>query len=137
MIRLPDWPERFAAFMKAAGARPFEWGAWDCGHFVCDCALAITGEDPGAQWRGAYDSPMSAARMLLEQGFDGPAAWADHVIGRRVGVAYARRGDWVAFDDGNSLALGVVCGEQAAFLSPAGLTFRPALRCVAAWPIGD
>lgn len=137
VIRLPDWPERLDVFMRAARERPFSWGSWDCGHFVCDAALAITGVDPGAPWRGLYDGPVAAKRMLVDQGFDGAAAWADHVIGRRIGLAYARRGDWVLGTSDDDLAFGVIVGAQAVFLQPKGLTFRATLRSVAAWPIGD
>lgn len=137
MIRFADWPERLDAFIAEAQTRVFEYGRWDCGHFVCDAAIAITGVDPGKEWRARYNGPVSAARRLIERGFDGPADWADHVIGQRIGLAYARRGDWVLAHETGQAAFGICLGRDAAFLRPSGLTYRRTLSCPIAWPIGD
>lgn len=156
IARLPDWPERLSDAIKAASGRPFSWGAHDCALFAADCALAVTGIDPLEPVRGAYASERGAMRVLRRLGCEDVEQLADLVIGARVPLALARRGDWVAIrepgirdrgsDDGPSPgpypltsgpALGVCLGAQAAFLQENGLTFRRTLACAAAWKIGD
>lgn len=48
--------------------RPFEWGRSDCSTSACDVFAALWGVDPLAPWRGAYDSALSAARLIRRMG---------------------------------------------------------------------
>lgn len=137
--RVPDWPDRLAATIEAAFGRPFLLGEWDCGHFVVECCIAVTGVDVGAAWRGTYDSEIGLARLYASLGVDDVAGWADVALGAesRQPVAFARRGDWVLSPEGEPPALGVVDGVKAIFLEPTGLTTRPTLDCRVAWKVGE
>lgn len=137
MQRLPDWPERLAALIKAASGRPFFLGAWDCAHFASDACLAITGHDPLARWRGAYASEADLRALARQTECASVEAWADMAIGARVEIKRARRGDWVLAPPPDERALGVCLGALSAFVSDAGLAMKPTLPCLAAWPIGE
>lgn len=48
--------------------RDFIWGLWDCLLAPADYALALTGSDPAAAWRGRYVDERGARRILREAG---------------------------------------------------------------------
>lgn len=137
--RLPDWPERLAVEIESWRTRAFQLGSVDCGHFVVECCIAVTGVDVGATWRGAYDSEIGLARLYVTLGVEDVAGWADVALGpdARHPVAFARRGDWVLSPEGEPPALGLVDGINSIFLEPAGLTTRPTLNCRTAWKVGE
>jgi hypothetical protein len=135
--RLPDWPDHLSGAIEAARGRPFSWGVHDCALFAADCALAITGHDPLAAVRGSYGTAQGAARVLRRLGCADLAALAALVGGPEIPVVGARRGDWVLAPHDDEQALGVCLGLNAAFVTTQGLTFRPTIRCAAAWRIGE
>lgn len=53
-------------------ACPFAWGQSDCCTAACDVYLRLTGVDPMARWRGTYDGPRGALRLIRAAG--GPEA---------------------------------------------------------------
>ncbi len=53
-------------FLAEAVRRQFRWGQHDCMLFAADWARALTGVDPAASLRGAYDS-RCAAEILIER----------------------------------------------------------------------
>lgn len=53
-------------YLKAAMARPFQWGAHDCCTFCAEWMGILTGQDILGQWRGEYATE-SEARNLIEQ----------------------------------------------------------------------
>lgn len=61
-----------SAYLGAAAARPWVWGAHDCQMWPADWVLAHTGRDPAAAWRGRYRSLSGATRILRAGG--GPVA---------------------------------------------------------------
>lgn len=135
--RLPDWPERLAALVKAASGRPFLLGSWDCATFASDACFAMTGHDPLGPWRGAYATEADLRALARQTECASVEAWADMAIGARVEVRLARRGDWVLAPPPDERALGVCLGAQSAFVTDRGLAMKPTLRCLAAWPIGE
>jgi hypothetical protein len=61
-----------ASFLSAAAARGFVWGEHDCMLFVADWAKRLTGQDPGAPWRGTYATQAEAEAILVRGGGPGP-----------------------------------------------------------------
>ncbi len=57
-----------SAFLGAAAARPFRWGAHDCQMWPADWVLGETGRDPAAAWRGRYRTWRGAERILRQGG---------------------------------------------------------------------
>jgi hypothetical protein len=61
-----------ARFLSDAAARGFRWGEHDCMLFVANWALRLTGQDPGAPWRGTYSTEAEALGILHDGGGPGP-----------------------------------------------------------------
>jgi len=145
--RVADWTARLHAVIEAASVRPFAWGAHDCCVFAADCVRAITGSDPMAELRGAYDDARGAARLLAERDLRGRLLDA---LGYPIPVALAQRGDVVIVThlrivrEGVVLldetaegreAAGICLGEKSAFAAESGLAMLPTLACAAAWRV--
>jgi hypothetical protein len=80
--RLQPVDDQLALFLQRAAGRRFHLGEFDCGLFLADWCLEITGIDPTASLRGRYSSvdevqrlvgvanlPHAFGRMLLAAGF--------------------------------------------------------------------
>jgi hypothetical protein len=125
-MRVPAWESRLAALVGAARARPFRYGVFDCCLWACDAIAALTGEDPGRPYRGAYSTAAEAEAVLVR---DGGVRGIAETIARARGFAptpapLARRGDIVLARIRERDMLGVCLGAKAAFARlPEGLAF--------------
>lgn len=137
LMRLQDWPERMDAFLRAAQARPFAWGRWDCCLFALAHADTITGSRHFDHFKGLCHDQDSARAAL--DGLGGLEAALDGLFGPRLeNTNFAQRGDIVTYDSGNGPALGIVdfCGRKIAVLTQHdGLGRLPRRRALAAWPV--
>ncbi|CNE63591.1 Uncharacterised protein [Yersinia rohdei] len=109
-MRYPDWQKRLAQVLQAASGRPFSWGEHDCCLFAANCAQAVCGVDPLADYRGQYDSALSARKALL-RGHGSISAIFDSVF-ERVPVKLAQRGDIVVFSAEYGQTAGVIWNGQ-------------------------
>jgi hypothetical protein len=114
-MRLEDWESRFGALIEQRMFDVHEFGRNDCALFGADVILALTGEDPGAPFRGAYDDAIGAASALRTLGAGTITRTFDMFL-KRVPVALAKRGD-LAMHDNN---IGAVIGNEALFIGEAG-----------------
>lgn len=131
--RLRDWPERLAELVQARLREPFAWGSNDCCIFAADVVQALTGHDPAAELRGAYDGPVSAARALAGQQ---PAELAAGVLGQALdSPAMAQRGDVVCGLVDGQQRLGVCVGELWCGPGEDGLVFEPMSTAWQAWRV--
>ena len=126
LVRFHDWPERLAAFLESRRRAPFEWGVNDCGIFVADGVLAMTGLDIAAEVRSCPHSGFRNLRHMAGRIAD--AYWIP-----RVSVYRASRGD-VALDRFQRLLLVDLNGD---FVGPGdqGLERVPASLIRRAWKI--
>lgn len=67
MRRKQDWPEQLHAHIKRHHLSEFEWGEIDCGTFMFDGLLAMTGEDAMDGVRAQYDNPTGLTRALIKR----------------------------------------------------------------------
>ena len=137
--RLPNWPDLLAAEIAAARDRPFAWGSHDCALFVCDCVLAITGEDIAARFRGKYKTERGAKYQLKRRGYDSFKALAIDTFGDPLdSVRLAGRGDAVFVANENGIAAGIVDLNGRDFLgaSTDGLERYSIDQATLAWRIG-
>jgi len=67
-VRKETWPTDLADFIESRKDTPFQWGIHDCTLFAADAALAMTGTDLAASYRGTYDSEIGAARIIVAAG---------------------------------------------------------------------
>lgn len=134
--RFPDWPERLAALWAERAEMPFAWGAQDCVSFAADAALALTGIDPLAEFRGRYEDEESAYKLVGEGGLQAFVSQLMAQFGaQECPVEFAQRGDWAMVLVGNNLVTGVVVGETVMAPGARRLAQVPLSRAVIAWAI--
>lgn len=146
-MRIEGWEKRLTDFLTEANGRPFEWGTFDCFLFACDAVKVVTGEDPGAEFRGLYHDEMSAGQLIREKG--GPKKIKSYRdLAERgaekhgfdpVEQLFARRGDIALAAIDGLQALGVCTGRTFAFLGrPVGLVHFPldSKEIIKVWRVG-
>lgn len=107
MSRPNNWQSRLQACIKERWRRPFTWGVQDCAMTAADCALAATGIDPAARYRGTYSDAMGAMRILNAVG--GLAGLASTHLGSEIAPTQAAVGDiGLSANQGNACL--AVCG---------------------------
>lgn len=140
MQRLPDWPERLAAYVEARRHRPFAWGSNDCVLFAAGALDAMTGEllvlsllMDGSIWSNASE----AAYVLREMGGLPVAcheALGDPIEGDQ--AALVGRGGVVCVELDGRPTLGIALGNGC-WCGPGadGLVFRPMAEVRLAWEV--
>lgn len=139
--RRQDWPARLDAYLRDCAARPFQYGAHDCALFAAGAVAAVTGWDPAAAWRGAYDS-LSSGQQALRAALGRVSL--PQAVNRYLGRPHklwrqAGRGDiaWVQDLLIDSRVLGVVdlSGERVAVAGAEGMIFAPTHAIRLVWKI--
>lgn len=123
-MRVSNWPAKLQTLVENRRRAPFQWGVNDCLLWPADVAYALTGEDPALEFRGTYDSALSAMRIV--KGAGGIGKLISQQL-RRIptSVRLAQRGDVLLYNQDGRLCGGVCLGDTGAFLSKSGLTFIP------------
>lgn len=132
--RLPDWPERLAAFVEQRRHVPFAWGANDCATFAADAVLAITGRDPMQRLRGRWLDEPQALGVLA--GLGGLAWAAKACLGRPLlATAGAPRGSVVLARMLGRPVMGLALADWWAAPGAHGLEFRPCSEVRLVWVV--
>ena len=136
-VRLPDWPERLAAYVESRRSMPFAWGANDCVTFAAGAIHATTGRPLATLLPAVWSNADQAARALAAAG-DMLAA-VTRALGRpwpAWRAVHAPRGAVVAADQPDGLTLGVSMGNRH-WCGPGrtGLVWRPMVEVRLAWPL--
>lgn len=124
LIRKNDWRARFAAEVDRIKRTPFAWGNHDCGPGLAgNLVYAVTGVDCAAQWRGAYDDALGAARAMQDAGFDNLADLVASMLPEYEHPSQARIADVAAIkvDSVFGYALGVIDYERVFVLTESGI----------------
>lgn len=137
MQRLPDWPERLAAYVEARRHMPFDWGVNDCVLFAA----------------GALDAMTEGLRLSFDQRMWADAAEAAYILKKLGGLQAACRESLGEPIEGDQAALvgrgGVVCVDlegrptlgialgNGCWCGPGadGLVFRPMAEVRLAWEV--
>lgn len=121
MRRRPDWRTHLRMYLEDVAAHPFRPGQHDCAMFVAGGIEAMTGEDPAADWRGAYRSLAKGRALITERGFEDMVDIAASQLDE-VAPIFAREGDVAVLEDDEGLpAFGLVQGALIYVLRPDGL----------------
>ena len=143
--RVADWRARLDAMLDDACRARFVWGRHDCVLFAGLVTEAVLGYDLAAPWRGAYDGPVAALRLIRRAGHRDLAAAVTAAVGppaRRL-----RRGDLVLLPVAPaagplpglpswSAGLGVLLGQWCAMpRQPAGLRLVVRDDILQAWAL--
>lgn len=134
--RLPDWPGRMSALVRARRQMPYEYGVNDCATFAVDSVIAVTGVDlaPGVE---RPKSNVAGGRFLIANGVRTIEQLFLSILGESWGrTRQARRGDLVCFAAADETHMALVTGREAVTPGPDGLLPVPADLWVRAWKIG-
>lgn len=129
--------QRLELWLQAVAARPFDWGAWHCGHFAADWVLAATGHRL-ALGLPAADDPRTWARNLAQAG-GLRAHLKAHTGAPALPGCLAQVGDVVLLP-GRVVpeALAVCVGERIACVGhPGGVVHRPLADARWCWRLDD
>ncbi|MGH9552310.1 MAG: DUF6950 family protein [Terriglobales bacterium] len=140
MKRVNGWENILSDQIRAAQAKTFKWGTFDCSLWTCDVVFALTGVDLAADFRGKY-STSRAAKEVIKQ-FAGADLEALAVKrGAEFGMEeidpqLASRGDVVLVRSGRKglgiVALDGMCAHCASFR---GLARVPRSMWLRAWRV--
>ena len=131
MRRSLSWEADLCAYLDSVRGVPFEYGKHDCCTFISGAVEAMTGIDPMIEFRGEYNSALSAAKALKRLGGGSLRETLDYKF-REVPISHAQRGDIVLFDD----SAGIVAGAWAWFVSDNDLERVPPEYWDCAWSVG-
>ncbi|MDB6177942.1 hypothetical protein PAF17_10560 [Paracoccus sp. Z330] len=139
MRRLENWRARLSAELDAQRRAPFAWGSHDCAiGFACRVVEAITGEDLAAPYRGTYDSPLGALRVLRDSG---ALTLGDFVAMHLQEIAPARAhiGDLCLVPSTGPIGqgLGMVDATSLIVLTETGQGRRPRADMIRAFRVGE
>lgn len=122
MSRLSDWQTRLSNYLNQAANTEFEYGVLDCGLFVADCIVAITGLDVASELRGYASRAEAFARIEALCGTPSMEAVAAYLAERygfdEVPVGSAQRGDAVVIKRGRASSLGIIAMHGTEILTP-------------------
>jgi len=96
-------------YLKSVRTKPFKWGEHDCVLHACNGLKAVTGTDIAAEWRGTYDSALSA-KKIIKKCFDGDM---DNGFTRFLGEPHSNalkacRGDVVRITENGEHTYGII-----------------------------
>lgn len=94
--RPDDWPVRLGTYLESRRDQPFQWAKLDCCMLAADWVRQCLGIDPAKGLRSKYRSEAGAMKLL--KAGKGVRGLADTQFDR-VKLAYAQRGDLVAYKD--------------------------------------
>jgi len=138
VTRVEGWGARLDAVIQAATERPFSWGEHDCCTFAADCVDAVTGTRLWPAGLGAYTTSVGAQKAMFACGWQTVEDALDAVVGHRVPVLMAQRGDLVLIPAEGFAGAAVIdmTGQFAVGVSHGGLLRVPVLDALAAWRVG-
>jgi hypothetical protein len=135
--RLPDWPERLAAYLQQHRHVAFAWGQADCVRFAAGAVQAITGCDVlPCSWA---DKAGALRQLRLAGGLQAAVAGLLPALGS---PAWAQRGDVLLVQASAPAGrmrrrwLAVADGHQWRAPDASGLRAGPMAMAVMAWGVG-
>lgn len=138
MARVSNWPAELQSFIKEHENKAFDWAKNNCALFACNWMLRLTGVDAAVGLRKKCRSAKSTLQMLKDGG--GLLKIATERCARfgwkSVPYKFAQRGDLVlaqAPDVG--VALGICCGQRAAFPGKSGIVYLEMSAALVTWRI--
>ncbi|NEI70950.1 hypothetical protein GR212_15305 [Rhizobium lusitanum] len=138
LTRVDDWRRRFAEEIDRMWRTPFNWDGHDCVVGLAgNMALAITGVDCAAEYRGTYKTAAGALKVMRAAGFENIGDMVASFL-PEVHPSLAHVGDIAAIpvESPFGYALGVVNGERIFVLMPNGVGTVDLLDAKRAFKVG-
>jgi hypothetical protein len=143
------WQELLHGYFLRRQNETFQWGTMDCCLFACDAVRELTDVDLATDFRGQYDSLLSAVRVMKkfvgEEASDQDVHLVELVAEKiaaiqcieEVPVLMAQRGDVLLLDSPLGKGLGILGlrGTHAHCAGPDGVVDVPLQECLRAWRI--
>lgn len=131
--------EKLNVFLAQYANKGFVTGVNDCALFVSDWALALTGEDLAAPFRGRYKTDLGSARLIKKLGYKGLEDLVyrefDRIAKRRKSPLMAQRGDVAWVIGPQERVCGIVGAGGVLVLGVTGLVSLPLSSIVCAWGV--
>lgn len=123
-------------YLAEVRARPFDWAAWNCCHFVAGWVLRQAGRDVMAGLPPMH-SRLTAHRLIGQLGGSLRDAWSRQMGGARpIAATLAEVGDVVLVEADDVQAVGICCGRTAAVLTERdGVAHIEMAQASAAWRV--
>lgn len=128
MGRVTHWESKLTDFIAKCSNIPFEWGTHDCATFARKCVELITNQKLDIP---TWSSKKEALLLLSEKSLE---EYVDEVL-TQVDVNYVQRGDVVATNTDEGMALGIYVSPTGAFASKNGILYIPREQIVKAWRV--
>lgn len=136
LTRKPQWEPALSEYIVSCRQLPHQYGEHDCCTFISGAVMATCGVDPMAEFRGKYESILTAQKALKSIGAGDLPSTLDGKF-PSIPVSRAKQGDIVLTSDISDMdASGVVTGRFAWFVSEEGLVSLPIRFWEKAWSIG-
>lgn len=125
--------KKLVAYLAEAGARPFDWGAFNCCHLAAGWVEVCAGAHPMAGLP-ATPTERAARRLIRALGGTLADAWTRQLGRDPISPAMAQLGDVVLLDVDGRPVIGICNGMTAvAPLDVGGTTFVPMALATHAW----
>ncbi len=137
-----DWPRQLNLYLAEAQHRyaktGLKWGEFDCCTFAFDWVLRCTGEDPMADYRGAYKTKKEALEVLRDKGGGTLLSACKQYFGKPVKGPSGHRGDVAYLKSEKACGIFVTRGSlmAAVFLGEGGLVSAKAHDAAWAFRVG-
>lgn len=133
MNRRLDWPEKLAEYIESRRAEPFVWGTGghDCVQFAAGAIEVMCFDNPASPW--VYSTEGEAQALIVAAGS------LENLVTQALGPAAhpsrAGRGDVVLATLELGDTVGVCLGNDCAFATDPGVTFRPRTVATVTWKV--
>lgn len=134
-MRLNNWENALAIFLRAHRDLPFVWGKNDCCLFAAGAVREITGVDFAAPFRGKYSTALGSIRALKRYGNSDLLSTLIAILGEPIPILLAKRGDIALVEIEGQLSAGVHYGSVWCVGDTGLVTVLPDF-VVASWSIG-
>lgn len=133
-MKRSGWKAKLRNLITERASAPFVWGKNDCVLWAGDCYKAISGGDPVAEFRDAYDNEQGAKKAIVD--YCG-GNLTDAVL-QMLGYPNQKKledGDIVMVQLAEGDTMGVYADGRAIVVGEKGLIEIPATQIVAHWRV--
>ena len=134
-MRQAGWENKLFNIVEQARHKKFKWGEHDCFTFAVQCEAAVNGDTKFPELFDAeYINAFGATKSFMRHGYRGMMDCIDRRCSK-IDANMVKRGDWVALDMPEGIAIGECVGDKIAATGVDGLVFLDIKTAKAGWSI--
>jgi hypothetical protein len=141
-----NWQELLHNYLLRRQNETFAWGSMDCCLFACDAVRELTETDLAVDFRGKYDSLLTAVKAMKRFTSSDEEKHLVELVAEKIALQHeieevpllmAQRGDVILLDSPLGKGLGILGlrGTHVHCAGPDGVVDVPLQECVRAWRI--